>query len=268
MPPDAFAEMLALEERGLDRFVATGPAYPWGVLYGGQVVAQALRAAGATVDGDRHVNSLHAYYLSAGADGAPIELEVARVRDGRSFSVRSVLARQEGRTLVSLTASFHVDEGSDRHDAVAIPEVEGPEGLRAGGWSPMFDRRYAPLPTEPGRVHAWLRLRTELGDDPLLQGCALAFMADDIPDDAVVALLHPTRPPSDELESRDWSISTQSLDFALWLHRPLRSDGWQLHDLRCSTLVNSCAMVAGEIFAADGSHLATLSQQVLVRRRP
>jgi acyl-CoA thioesterase-2 len=260
-----FAAMMAVEDRGADRFsVTAGPGYPWGVLYGGQVVAQALRAAASTVGPDRLAHSLHAYYIGAGNDRAPIELSVERVRDGRSFSVRAVTASQEAKTLMTMSVSFHVDERAEDLPATAPPAVPRPDDLPPGGWSHLFDRRYAP-PEEPGRTRAWLRLHDAIGDDPTLQAGALAFLADDIPDDAVLALLAPERPPANDLESHDWSISTQSLDYALWFHRPIRADGWRLHDLSCRSLANACAMVTGELFDEQGTHLATLGQQVLVR---
>ena len=260
-----FAAMMDLEPTGDDRFIATGPRTPWGTLYGGQVVAQAVRAAAATVRSEEQVHSLHAYYLRAGDSGAPVELEVERVRDGRSFSVRSVHARQGPRLIVTALVSFHAEEGGDGTGGLSAPVVPLPEELPSGGWTPMFDRRYAPV-AEPARAAAWLRPSEPVGDDPLMQTCALAFMADDIPDDAARALLHPERPPANTLEEHDWSISTKSLDYSAWFHRPIHSDTWLLNDFRCHALANSCAMVVGEVFAEDGAHVATIGQQVLVRR--
>ena len=259
-----FGALIGLADAGPDTFVVSGPAYPWGVLYGGQVAAQALRAAAQTVEPGRLPHSLHVYYVGAGKDQAPIELSVERVRDGRSFSVRSVTACQDGKTLLTCSASFHVAEADDDLPATAAPPAAQPDGLPAGGWSDLFERRYAPS-TPDGRVRAWLRMRDAIGDDPLVQACALAFVADDIPDDGVLALLHPERPPANDLESHDWSISTQSLDYALWFHRPVHADGWRLLDLRCHSLSNAVAMVTGEVFDEAGTHLATLGQQVLVR---
>jgi acyl-CoA thioesterase-2 len=258
--------MLTLADGGRDTFVAGGPGYPWGVLYGGQIAAQALRAAAETVAPGRLPHSLHAYYVGAGQDKAPIQFAVERIRDGRSFSVRSVSALQEGKLLMTFSVSFHVEEEGDDLQATAAPASEHPDRLPSGGWSHLFERRYAPS-TGDGRVRAWLRMNRAIGDDPLLQACALAFVADDIPDDGVLALLHPERPPANDLESHDWSISTQSLDYSLWFHRPIRSDGWRLLDLRCHSLANAVAMVTGELFDDAGTHLATLGQQVLVRTR-
>jgi acyl-CoA thioesterase-2 len=261
----SFRELITLAPADGDRFVATGPRYPWGVLYGGQVIAQALKAAGETVRRDEHVHSLHAYYLRAGSDSESIELEVERVRDGRSFSARSVTARQSGKVIATMLASFHLGEEGEERPNVRPPDTPHPRELTSGGWTSLIDRRFAPIP-EPGRALAWLRFADELGPDPHSQACALTFAADDIFDDAVLALLHPERPPVNDLGARDWSISTQSLDYSVWFHRPVSSDGWRLHDYRCQALAGACATVVGEVFDASGQHLATVAQQMLVRR--
>jgi acyl-CoA thioesterase-2 len=256
---------MTLRRSQSDRFLATGPRYPWGALYGGQVIAQALRAAGETVRSDTHVHSLHAYYLRAGSDTEPIDLEVERVRDGRSFSARAVTARQSGRVIATMLASFHLEEDGEERSSVVFPDVPGPDGLASGGWTPLYDRRYAPI-TEPGRAIAWLRFADEVGADSHVHACALTFGADDIFDDAVLALIHPERPPANDLDAHDWSISTQSLDYSIWFHRPVRCEGWRLHDYRCRALSGARATVLGEVFDASRVHLATVAQQMLVRR--
>ena len=262
----SFSEAMQLRETGPDRFLAEGFRYPWGVLYGGQTIAHALRAAAATVGDDRLVHSLHATYLEAGRDDLPVELAVRRLRDGRSFSVRAVDVTQDGRLVATVTAGFHVDEASPEA-APPAPAAPSPETLVAGGWSDHFDRRYAPLPPGEGRTVVWTRLSDPLGDDAVLHACALAYVADDVPDEALIALLHPEAVGANDFEARDSSIGTQSLDYALWLHRPVRRDGWLLHDFRCTGISNACAMVTGEIFDADGAHLATVGQHVLLRYR-
>ena len=261
----SFHELMALRPQGGDRFLASGPRYPWRVLYGGQVIAQALGAAAHTVRPDAHIHSLHAYYLRAGSDAEEIEFAVERVRDGRSFAARAVCARQGGKAIVRLLASFHVDEGSEEHPTAVAPDVPAPGELPSGGWTALYDRRYAPI-GERARCLAWLRMTDSLGEDAHLQACALAFAADDIFDDAVLALLHPDRPPANDLDDHDWSISTQSLDYSVWFHRPVKADGWRLLDYRCRALANACATVVGDVFDETGLHLATVAQQMLVRR--
>jgi acyl-CoA thioesterase-2 len=261
----AFAEIAAVEQLRPDRFVARGPEYPWGGIYGGQQAAQALRAAAATVDPSFAPLSLRACYVAGGSSGEPLELEVDRVRDGRSFSVRAVAVRQGGRLLSNVLVCFHVRESVEQLDRGRMPAAPAPDELEPAGWCSTFDLRYAPS-LEPGRVLAWMRIVDSIAADPALHACALAFLADDIPDDAALALLAPERPPSPDLECRDPSISTHSLDYGIWFHRPGATDGWLLHDFRCSTLANACAMVTGEVFDAAGTHVATVASQVLVRR--
>jgi acyl-CoA thioesterase-2 len=111
-----------------------------------------------------------------------------------------------------------------------------------------------------------MRMLDAIGSEPVAGACALTFLADDIPDDAALALLAPERPPSPDIACRDPTVSTQSLDYSIWFHAPEAADGWLLHDFRCSLLSNACALVSGEVFAAGGAHLATVAQQVLVRR--
>jgi acyl-CoA thioesterase-2 len=260
----SFAGMIALEAHGDDRFTARGPRYPWGFLYGGQVAAQAVRAAAATVRSEETIHSLHAYYARAGDDERALELAVQRVRDGRSFSIRSVTASQSGRSLATVTASFHVEERSDERSVTSAPTVPPASELRSDGWSTLFDRRYA-CATDSGRTLAWLRLNEELPDEPSFHACALTYMADDLFDDPVIGALGVERPAPDSLAGADGSILTQSLDYSVWFHRPARADEWLLFDFGCRTLANACAMVVGDAFDGSGAHVATMAQQVLVR---
>jgi len=259
--------MMELEAHGPDTFVAAGPRYPWGGLFGGQIVAQGLRAAAATVDGDYRVHSLHAYFIRAGDHAQPIRLEVDSLRNGRSFVTRAVVARQSTGAILNMSASFQIDEAATDVQAATPPEVDKPDALPPTAWSPMFDRRYVGA-DETGRATAWLRMSEGLADDPVLHACALAYLSDDTPTEAVAAL-HPGAGPS-------WSEHTFvsfSLDHAIWFHRPLDAattdpDGWQLHDFRCHGLLSSRGLAVGQIFSGE-AHVATVAQEVLLRpRRP
>jgi acyl-CoA thioesterase-2 len=253
----SFAEMIELQRVGESRFTASGPRSPWGFLYGGQAIAQAARAAAATVDSNRAINSLHAYYVRAGVDHEPLELVTERVRDGRSFSVRSVAATQAGATIATVLLSFHVSEESqDRSPLTVPPAVPAPDTLADDGWSVLSDRRHAPTDVDRARSLAWMRIREPLGEDPVVHACALIYLADDIFDEPACGLLG-LEPEGD--------ASIQSLDIALWFHRPARADGWLLLDYRCESYVNGCAMVVGEVFDHTGAHIATAAQQVLIR---
>ncbi|MEO7429320.1 MAG: acyl-CoA thioesterase domain-containing protein, partial [Acidimicrobiales bacterium] len=174
-----FAEMMQLEPHGTDVFVGSGPNYPWGGLYGGQIVAQGLRAAAATVEERYRVHSLHAYFLRRGDPDEPIRFEVDRARNGRSFVTRQVVARQSIGAILTMSLSFQVDEAGHDVQIVALPDIPPPEELTGESWSPMFERRFAGARNEePGRGIAWMRLVDQVGDDPVLQACALAYLSD------------------------------------------------------------------------------------------
>lgn len=249
-----FAELLNLERQGDARFVGRSPPYPWGGVYGGQIVAQGLRAAAETVAPGFGVHSLHAYYVHAAQPDEPLAFDVGRTRDGRSFASRSVVASQSAGTVATLAAGFQaVGPAADTQAAIA-PRAAPPEELAEGGWSSTFDCRYLPGNGVPGRVAAWLRLRTPAGDDPAVAACALAYLADDVPGDAVLALIAPER-----------SVLPHSLDHSVWFHRPAPADAWQLQEFRCRSFVAGRGCVVGEVFDRSGSHLATVAQEVLVR---
>jgi acyl-CoA thioesterase-2 len=262
-----FATMMHLEPHGTDVFVGVGPRYPWGGLYGGQIVAQALRAAAATVDPDYRIHSLHAYFIRRGDHEEPIRFEVDRLRNGRSFVTRQVVARQSVGAIFTMSASFQRDEPGHDVQTALLPDVPAPEGLDGDSWSPMFERRYAVRRmAEEGRAACWLRMQEPVGDDPVLQACALAYLSDDIPTDAVVAL-HPERPRFETEESvEDWGWMNASLDHAIWFHRPPRADEWHLHDFTSHGYLSSRGLSIGHLLTESGVHVATVTQEVLLRR--
>jgi acyl-CoA thioesterase-2 len=254
--------MLALESHGPDTFVGVGPQYPWGGLYGGQIVAQALRAAALTIDEQFRVHSLHAFFIRRGDHSAPIRFEVDRLRDGKSFVTRAVVARQAGGAILNLSASFQLDEEATDVQAAVPPAAADPDELTGTSWSGLFDRRWSET-TGPGRATAWMRTTAPLDadDDSVAHACALAYLSDDLPTDAVVGL-HPQMAGTSQ---DDWYDS--SLDHAMWFHRRARADEWTLWDFRCHGLLSSRGLAVGEVFTADGTHIATVAQEVLVRRR-
>src|SRR5262245_35298357 len=186
-----FATMMTLEQHGPDTYVGTGPSYPWGGLYGGQIVAQALRAAAATVDDGFAVHSLHAYFIRTGDSSQPIRFEVDRLRNGRSFCTRQVVARQPVGAILGMSVSYQVPEEAPEVQTAVMPEVPGPDDVLTETWSPVFDRRFVPT-AEPGKARAWLRMSSPIGDDQDLHACGLAYQSDDMPTDAVIGL-HPDR---------------------------------------------------------------------------
>ena len=139
------SKLFQLEPHGPDTFVGIGPQYPWGGLFGGQIVAQALRAAALTVDAEQEVHSLRAYFIRRGEHTEPIRFEVDRIRNGRSFSTRRVVARQAIGAILNLEASFHLPE--DTADVQTVPmdtTIPAPDELVSDAWSAAFDRRSVP----------------------------------------------------------------------------------------------------------------------------
>lgn len=260
-----------LEPHGPDTFVGSGPRYPWGGLYGGQIVGQALRAASSTVESDLAVHSLRAYFIRRGDHQEPVRYEVDRIRNGRSFATRRVVARQAIGAILNLEASFQRPEDAPDVHAIAMPDVPRPDELPDTAWTPSFGRRFVPverLPVQPGtgvgRVAAWMKVAADLGDDQLLHRCWLAYLSDDLPTDAV-RMVHP------ELGS-DWDSVEQgtvfgaSLDHTIWFHRPVRADRWHLHDVTCHAYVGGRGLVIGHLFGEDGTHVATIAQEALLRK--
>lgn len=258
-----FSDLLRLEPHGPDTYVGPAASYPWGGrLFGGQVVAQALRAALSTVDSGRPAHSLHAYFIRPGTHTEPIRYEVERLRDGRSFSTRQVVARQSSGAILNLSASFHAPEDEADVQVSGIPDgMVGPDdpSLANHGWGRLIDRRGLVAPDAPSGY--WMRLLADVGDDPAMQACALAFMSDAAPSRGA-------RKPHPELagDATDRGrFQGASLDHAVWFHRPCRVEDWHWFDTTSHGLYGSRGVVTGDVFSIDGVHVATLAQQVLLR---
>lgn len=265
-PATDFVAMMQLQPHGPDTFVGSGPRYPWGGLYGGQIVAQCLRAAAATVEPQYRIHSLHAYFIRRGDHTEPVRYEVDRVRNGRSFVTRTVTARQATGAILSMSASFQVDEEAPDAQTAALPEVPSPDDLTQDSWTTMFERATVPtlgVPGLEGRARGWMHINGDLGDDPVLHACALAYMSDDYPTDAVVAL----QPDVAERKPDEHPYVAFSLDHAIWFHRPLRADQWHLTAMVCHGIISSRGLTVGHVFTQDGIHVATVAQEVLLRRR-
>ena len=256
--PTTFLELITLERVAADFFLGHTPLYSWGRVYGGQVVAQALAAASATVETPHRVHSLHAYFVLGGTPGEPILYEVDRLREGRSFTTRRVVARQSSGAILNLDASFQRDEDEvDKQETDLPPGVPAPESLADHEWSGFgIVREIAPVAGD-ARSQIWMRLRDDIGDDPVLHACAIAYLSDHNPMDAIV-MSHPQRAQWD-------SMMSASLDHAVWFHRPARADDWLLFDVRGHGLVNARGMALGSIHSRAGVHVATVAQEGLVR---
>ncbi|MEO5722892.1 MAG: acyl-CoA thioesterase domain-containing protein [Ilumatobacteraceae bacterium] len=262
--PD-LGQMFELELHGPDTYVGSGPRYPWGGLYGGQIVAQALRAAAATVDSELNVHSLRAYFIRRGDHSEPIRFEVDRIRNGRSFATRRVVARQAVGAILNLEASFQHPEESPDVQTVEIPDgLTSPDDLPGSSWTDAFERRFVPHDEiaragrpGAGAMAAWMKVNGDLGGEQLLHRCWLAYLSDDLPSDTV-GEVHPSGSPS----GPNWGerIYGASLDHTIWFHRPIRADRWHLHELTCHNLAGGRGLVIGHVFGTDGVLAATIAQ--------
>jgi len=271
--------LLDLASHGPDTYVGSGPRYHWGGLYGGQIVAQAMRAAANTVDAGFDLHSVRAYFIRPGDDAQPIQFDVERLRNGRGFATRRVLARQADGAILNLDASFQRPQSGPDIDAVLMPDVPGPSELTADPWTPLFERATVPRRSHPrdgrsglGRQIYWMRAAVALGDDQLAHRAATAYMSDDLPVDCVVRS-HPGAVPGLDPDDPGWFEEfkkgwfSASLDHAMWFHRPVRADEWMLFDVSCLTYTGGRGLTFGHVFLADGTHVATVAQEALVRER-
>lgn len=251
-------------------------------VFGGQVLGQALMAAGRTVEG-RLAHSLHAYFLRAGDTTAPIVFQVERIRDGKSFATRNVKAIQHGEIIFILSASFAVAEEGLEHQAV-MPAVDGPDGIPSETdlrrkIAPMipekiraaFERErpieirpinpvnpFAPVKQEATR-YQWMRAQERLPDDLLLHQCILAFASD-------FALMGTAMLPHGVSFMQN-NMQAASLDHAMWFHRDFRIDEWLLYEMEAPNASRSRGMNFGRIFAQDGRLVASVAQEGLMRLR-
>jgi len=263
-----FEELMTGESAGVDTWNSPTAAYPWGRVYGGQVVAQALWAAGQTVDAAYLPHSLHAYFIRGGLSDRPIHFVVERTRDGRSFMTRHVMGYQDDKVMLEMTASFHTPE---THEARMIT-AESPHSLpsdREGekvDWSPFFRR--IPVDHDLGSAGIWARFVKPVQATPLMQACAIAFVSDDVPTEAVMALhpdLRDVRFDPDKPEDFGSRFMSASLDHAIWFHQIEPVDAWQLHAFTSELVANGRGMSSGRIFNTSGDLLATVMQEVLLR---
>jgi len=275
---DDLVGILDLEPIEMNIFRGTSPDEKRQRTFGGQVAGQALVAAGRTVEADRWVHSLHAYFLRPGDPNVPILYEVDRIRDGRSFTTRRVVAVQHGRAIFNLSASFHVAEPDGMEHQFAMPATSDPDSLptfkermapyadKAGDWYHRprpIDLRFVDAPTrarQAGRSatqRVWFRADGSLPDDPLLHACVVAYASDMTLLDTVMI---PHRVAFD-----DPNLQGASLDHAMWFHRPFRADDWLLYDQESPSASSSRGLSRGEIYARDGRLVVSVVQEGLVR---
>ncbi|GGS37728.1 MULTISPECIES: acyl-CoA thioesterase II [Actinokineospora] len=277
---DRLVRLLDLERVEEDIFRGVSPKHSPVRVFGGQVAGQALVAAGRTVPADRPVHSLHAYFIRGGDPAVPIVYQVDRIRDGRSFTTRRVVAVQHGKPIFSLSASFQLVESGVEH-AEEMPVVPDPETLptyselmspqlreKFGPWAQRprpIDVRYVSEPAwrsrETGprdaRNQVWMRADGVLPDDPLTHVCVLAYASDMTLLDAVLAR-----------HGVYWGVDNvlgASLDHAMWFHRPFRADEWVLYDCASPSASGGRGLATGRFFSRDGRLIATVVQEGMLR---
>jgi acyl-CoA thioesterase II len=255
--------ILDLEPIELNAFRGHHPEHSHGRVFGGQIMAQALMAAGRTVEATLRVHSLHGYFLRPGDSRLPVLFSVDRIRDGRSFATRRVVAIQRGAAIFEMSASFQRDEQGFTHQA-RRPQLSPPTRIppaRLGGafismmenWKFMRDGA-----AKPPYKRVWFRVDGELDPDPLLHACLLTYQSDS-------DLLSTARLPHAPLDRS--RLQRASLDHALWFHRPARLDQWLLYDLDSPSAAQARGFSRGELFQADGTLVASAMQESLMRMR-
>jgi acyl-CoA thioesterase-2 len=268
-----------------DVFIGRSQPMPHGRVFGGQVLAQSIIAAGRTVndlddaaDRPRRIHSLHGYFLRAGDSDHPIRFTVERLRDGHSFSARRVHAIQYGKPILSMITSFQTDaDGLDHQDHIpAAPDPERMETLaevfagvddpQANFWSKekAIDLRHVEgaIYIHPGRQLAakqsvWLRAIGQMPDDPLVNAAVLAYCSD-------YSLLEPVL-RKHGLAWSDRRLRVASLDHAMWFHRPGRADDWILYTQSSPSASSGRGLAAARMFNSDGLLLATVAQEGMIR---
>jgi acyl-CoA thioesterase-2 len=279
---DALVRLLSLERLGDDEFEGLSPQARSQRVFGGQVAGQALVAAGRTVSDDRFVHSLHSYFVRPGDPRVPIRYTVDRTRDGRSFSIRRVVAEQDKGAIFLLSASFQLEQDGVEHQT-QLPEVPDPETLPAltepwndPSWhegedgqptSGPIDVRFVDLPswhagTRDGRsgpFRAWMRANGKLPDDPLLHVCMLTFFSDLTLLDAVVS--------RHGLRADPRLVAMASLDHAMWFRRPFRADDWMLYSTESPSAAGGRGLASGRFYSRDGEQIASVVQEGMVRLR-
>ena len=274
--------ILDLEQLEINLFRGRSPQVGMKRVFGGQVIGQALVAASRTVEGVLP-HSLHAYFLLGGDPSIPIVYDVDRIRDGKSFTTRRVVAIQHGRAIFSMSVSFHNDEPGLDHQ-MPMPDVPLPEQLpstaeikekvlpqlpeavrnyyqreRPIELRPVDFGRYAGKPQPDNRFNIWMRTTAPLPDDPAIHRCALAYASD-------MTILDTALLPH-QRSIFDRNIMGASLDHSLWFHRPFRADQWLLYSQDSPNSHGSRGFGRGLIYAADGTLVASVAQEGLMRER-
>ena len=282
IPLDPVADLidvLDIKATSATEFIGRTQWMPHGRVFGGQVLAQALVAAMRTMVDNRAPHSLHSYFLRPGHIAKEIEFSVEILRDGRSFSARRVHALQDGKPIFSMIASFQDEDAGLNHQSEMPKGVTPPEELPTAAqllgaldhpvtnyWSKArpFDLRHAsePVYLQPAKEHLaeqliWFKALSELPDDPQLQAAALAYASDYSILESIlrrhgISWAHP-------------GLASASLDHAMWFHRPARVDDWLLYVQDSPSAQNGRGLSQGKIFNREGSLIASVAQEGMIR---
>ncbi len=275
--------ILDLEPLEHNLFRGMSPQVGWQRVFGGQVIGQALVAASRTVEDSRQVHSLHGYFMRPGDPAVPIIYEVDRIRDGRSFTTRRVVAIQHGKAIFSMSASFQVPEEGLEHQ-ITMPDVPGPDELPSEAElkekflavAPEPVRRYwereRPIEMRPVDLrhyfsrdmlepvqHVWVRATGALPADARIHQCVLAYASDmTLLDTSLFA-------HGRSVFSKDMQCA--SLDHAMWFHRPFKADEWLLYATDSPSASGSRGFNRGMLYDREGHLVASVAQEGLIRLR-
>ena len=276
-------KILDLERIEQNLYRGESPDVGWQRVFGGQVIGQALVAAQRTIDTKRVVHSLHGYFMRPGDPSVPIVYEVDRIRDGKSFTTRRVVAIQHGRAIFSMSASFQIIEPGLEH-FIEMPDVPEPEKLPSEkrladkfmDHAPENIRKYwqreRPIELRPinldhyiskkklePRQDIWFRATSKLPDDPAIQQAVLAYASDmTLLDTSLFA--HGT-------SIFDPKLQAASLDHSIWFHRPVKMSDWHLYTQDSPNSSGARGFTRGSIYSSDGVLVASVAQEGLIRER-
>ena len=275
-------DLIEIEEIDTNLFIGRNYPAAWGQVFGGQVVAQAMNAARRSVEPDRLLHSMHGYFILLGKLERPIVFQVDPIRDGKSFNTRRVVAFQDGKAIFNLSASFHKEEPGLDHQ-IDMPEVPHySELISDKEWAQknidhlpnMFKSylsdRYVefrptefldlknPKKTEPAK-EIWLRVEEKLPDNPAIHREAIGFASD------YNLLSTALYPHVGDFEAE--KLQSASLDHAMWFHRDFRADEWLLYSTDSPSASNSRGFNRGNFFTENGTLVASVVQEGLIRQK-
>ncbi|MGQ2908004.1 MAG: acyl-CoA thioesterase II [Aliihoeflea sp.] len=274
--------ILDLERLEHNLYRGRSPQAGWQRVFGGQVIGQALVAAQRTVEVERHVHSLHCYFMRPGDPSVPIIYEVDRIRDGGSFTTRRVVAIQHGHAIFSLEASFQAEEVGLEHQIDGPTDVPEPETLKSQTeliemmgdnvpeairkfWArerpleikPVILEHYTTRKKLPPQQRVWVRTSGDVPDDRALQAAILAYLSD-------MTLLD-TSTFAHGRTGFDPDLMMASLDHAMWFHRPHKLDDWLLYSQDSPNAIGARGFTRGFLYGRDGRLIASVAQEGLVR---